>query len=307
MRLSGPGPLFILLVGVLMSPPSVVAQAGPVVDVEWLARRMGDDRVLLLHADMSSATYEEGHIPEARFLDLRRMLWDGDPAWGAEIRSSAEIGGLLRQVGMHDTVEHVVVYSTNPLFASRAFLTLEVMGLAGRAHVLDGGQTAWLASGRELTTVEPLVPGAGVLTLSPRDDILVSADWVRDRLDAPEIALVDARPDDEYTGEDGGMGGIAKPGHIPGAYQMYWEELVESRSAPFFHAEDELRELFADAGVSEGDTVVAYCMVGWRASYTYLAARMLGFDARFYDGSWRDWGTRDDLPAVTGPEPRQIP
>ncbi|MGB1840605.1 MAG: sulfurtransferase [Longimicrobiales bacterium] len=287
----------------LAGPATAEAQVGPVVDAEWLARRMGDSRVLLLQADMRRASYDEGHIPGARFLDLNRIVWDGDPAWGTEMRSSEEVGGTLRQLGLHDEIDHVVVYATNPLFASRTFLTLEVMGLGGRVHVLDGGQAGWTASGRELTTVEPAVAGAGVLTLGPRDDVLVSADWVHDRLGDEATSLVDARPDDEYTGEDGGMGGIANPGHIPGAHQMYWEELVDSRASPFLRDRAELIKLFEDAGVSPGDTVVAYCMVGWRASYTYLAARMLGYDTKFYDGSWRDWGTRDDLPAVTGPEP----
>jgi len=287
----------------IAGPAAAQTSPGPVVDADWLARHMGDAELLLLHADMRRTSYDEGHIPGARFLDLNRFVWDGDPAWGTEMRSSEEIGGALRTLGLNDGVEHVVVYGTNPLFASRAFMTREVMGMEGRVHVLDGGQTGWVASGRELSTQEPVPAGGGTLTLGVANDVLVSADWIHERLEDDGVALVDARPDDEYTGADGGMGGIANPGHIPGAHQMYWEELIESRDSPYLLERSELAALFEGAGVSESDTVVAYCMVGWRASYTYLAARLLGYKTRFYDGSWRDWGTREDLPAVTGAEP----
>ena len=181
-------------------------------------------------------------------------------------------------------------------------MTLEVMGLRGRVQMLDGGLGAWRSAGRPLTSERPAV-SRGDVTLTPRDDVLVDADWIHARLDDDRVALVDARPDDEYTGEDGGMNGMANPGHIPGAHQMYWEELVHSRAVPTVLPRAELAELFAAADAREGDTVVAYCMVGWRASFTYVAARMLGYETKFYDGSWHDWGSRD-LPYVTGTSPR---
>ena len=93
-----------------------------------------------------------------------------------------------------------------------------------------------------------------------------------------------------------------KPGHIPGAHNRYWEELVVSRADPRLKPEAELRALFERAGARDDRTVVAYCMIGMRASVAYLASRLLGYETRFYDGSWDDWSRRG-LPAVTGAAP----
>ncbi len=82
-------------------------------------------------------------------------------------------------------------------------------------------------------------------------------------------------------------------GHIPSARQLFWEDLVESRERPLFLPVGELSDLFVAAGADPDDTVVTYCQVGLRASVDYMIARMLGYETRFFDGSWRDWGSRD--------------
>ncbi|MFH1762766.1 MAG: rhodanese-like domain-containing protein, partial [Gemmatimonadota bacterium] len=97
----------------------------------------------------------------------------------------------------------------------------------------------------------------------------------------------------EFTGADGGLGGRVNPGHIPSARQLYWENLVVSADRPLFLPAGEMSKLFISAGADPGDTVVTYCQVGLRASVTYMIARMLGYETRFFDGSWRDWGSRD--------------
>lgn len=275
---------------------------GLLVSADWLAGHLEDENVVVLHADMRRDGYDEGHVPGARFLDMTRLVWDGDPAWGTEMRSLDEIRPVLERAGVRDGLHHIVVYADNPLFASRAFMTLEVMGLKGTVQMLDGGWGGWVEDGRDVSTAVPEYE-VGSLTLAPLDDILVSADWIHERLGDESVALVDARPDDEYTGEDGGMDGMANPGHIPGAHQMYWEEIIETRDVPRLLERSELERLFESAGAAEGDTVVAYCMVGWRASFTYFTARMLGYETKFYDGSWHDWGTREDLPYVSGRSP----
>lgn len=275
-----------------------------VVTPEWLEGHLAEEHVAILHADPDPARYGQGHLPGARFLDMRRLVWDGPEGWGTEVRPLEDVRAALVEAGVTDALHHVIVYAENPLVASRAFMTLEVMGLRGRVQVLDGGLSGWREEGRAVSTEAPPPAPGGTLTLRPLDDVIVSADWLNERLDDDRYALIDARPDDEYTGADNGMNGMTNPGHIPGARQMYWEELIESRALPRLRDREALRALFEEAGAGEGDTVVAYCMVGMRASFTYLVARMLGYETKFYDGSWHDWGTREDLPYVTGERAR---
>ena len=163
---------------------------------------------------------------------------------------------------------------------------------------MDGGLGAWQEEGKPVSTEAPtFAPGS--VSLHPRSDVVVDSDWILARLDDASVTLLDARPDDEYTGADGGMGGMVHAGHIPGAYQIYWEKFVQSRPVHRILPTAELDALFAPSGAEAGSTVVAYCMVGLRASYAYMVARLLGYDARFYDGSWHDWGSKD-LPYVSG-------
>jgi thiosulfate/3-mercaptopyruvate sulfurtransferase len=104
------------------------------------------------------------------------------------------------------------------------------------------------------------------------------------------ISLLDVRPDPEFLGTDGGMGGMHAAGHIQGARQLTWNALVGD--AGTFLPKEQLKERLEGAGVVWGRLVVAYCMVGMRASVVYFVARHLGYDARLYDGSIVDWSRR---------------
>jgi thiosulfate/3-mercaptopyruvate sulfurtransferase len=277
--------------------PGVGQAPGILVSTEWVAEHAGDPAVVVLHVDSRKSAYEEGHLPGARFLDLNAISWPGDPAVGTELRTAADIDAALEAVGVRDG-HRVVVYGANPLAAARAWMTLDVMGWGEHASFMDGGLGAWREEGKAVTTDEPSFD-VGSVTLRPRSGVVVDSDWILQRLDDASVTLLDARPDGEYTGADGGMGGMAHAGHIPGAYQIYWEKFVQSRPVHRALPSEELKALFAPSGAADGSTVVAYCMVGLRASYAYMVTRILGYDAKFYDGSWHDWGTKD-LPYVSG-------
>ena len=273
----------------------------PLVSTAWLAEHLQDPNVVVIHVDSRPERYDEGHIPGARFVRYEAIASDGG-GMGAELPDAAALENALEAAGVNDD-SHVVIYSvTRVLQATRLWFTLDYLGHSGRASMLDGGMAQWRAENRPVTTQVPDIR-RGSFTAHPNPDKLVTADWIHQRLTDPQLVLIDARPDDEYTGADGGMGGTVHPGHVPGAYQLYWEKLVESADRPVFLPLPELRRQFEAGGAATDKTVVTYCMIGMRASLIYFVGRMLGYDMKFYDGSWRDWGARD-LPYVTGLAPR---
>ena len=273
----------------------------PLVEPDWLMRHIGDEDVVVVQMERRAGEFATGHIAGARRLPFDGIAWNGEQGWRAEFRETEEIVEALRAVGVNRD-SRVVIYGNSMTATARTWVTFDLLGLGDRAFVLNGGIEAWKAAGGAVESGEgPTVERGDV---SPRDpvDFRVTADWIHARLEDPSLVLLDARPDDEYTGTDGGLGGMANPGHIPGATQLYWEELMDPANNTRFRPRGEIARILERHGAGEGKTHVAYCMIGMRASVDYMAARMMGLDIHFYDGSWTDWGTRDDLPTEIGPD-----
>jgi thiosulfate/3-mercaptopyruvate sulfurtransferase len=187
----------------------------------------------------------------------------------------------------------------DPIPAGRAWAALDYLGLGERAALLDGGPAALAtvpATGTAGGAIAPTPGGTAPADLDAdvRDDMIVDAAWVHDRLDDPGVAILDARPPAEFSGATPGDG-IDRPGHIPGARNVFWQTLVESADNPRLRDEAELRQIFEQAGVGPDDTIVAYCRTGGQASFLYTVARHLGYDVKLYDGSFIDW-SRTDYP-----------
>lgn len=285
------------------SPTLQTAPVQPLVEAAWLLAHIDDDDLVVLHMERRSGRFEAEHIAGARRLRFDQIAWEGEEGWIAEFRDMDEIVEALRGAGVSRD-SRVVIYGASMTATARTWVTFDLLGLGDRAFVLDGGMAAWKAVGGAVENGPPAAVERGdVVPVNPAD-FRVSADWIHARLGDESLVLLDARPDDEYTGEDGGLGNGGRPGHIPGAAQLYWEELMDSANNTRFLPRDEITAILERHGAGAGKTHVVYCMIGMRASVDYMAARMTGLDVYFYDGSWRDWGDRVDLPAEMGRDPR---
>ena len=278
---------------------STIVLAGPnpklLVNAQWLNEHKNDKNLVVLHAAMRADEYDNGHVPGARLVLWKEYVLDGEKIY-SELPPVEQLKATFEAAGVNDN-STVVVYG-DPLIAARAFMTLEYLGHRD-VRLLNGGVTGWKQAGFALST-EPFKSAPGKLTPKLRS-FVVDAEWVNANRTKPKYMLLDARPVNEFTGSDKGHDDHAV-GHIPGAQNVYWQRFLKSREEPFLIPDTELRGLFERAGATNDKTVIVYCMLGMRASFAYFVSRYLGYDTRFYDGSWLDWAARK-LPAETGGEP----
>jgi thiosulfate/3-mercaptopyruvate sulfurtransferase len=259
----------------------------------WLAERLQDPAVVVLHVARDEAEFRAGHIPGARWVPLSSIIVEreGIPNELPETEALLEV---FARAGISDHTQVVVYGDLGGLSAARAFFTLDYLG---HEHVslLDGGLETWKAEGRALAT-ETLAVQPAAFTPRPRPERVVDAHWVFARLGNPNYALIDARPTPQFTGED--AAGLERAGHIPGASNLFWRTTFRSDDDPRLLGPAELRRMFAAAGAAPGRTVVAYCRTGMQASHAYFVLRYLGYEAVMYDGSFVEWSRLDGMPVA---------
>jgi thiosulfate/3-mercaptopyruvate sulfurtransferase len=264
---------------------------------EWLQENVGSPEIVLIHVGADEGEFRTSALPGARFVPISALNREREGIPNM-LPDREELARTFADAGI-SSGSHVVVYGS-PLAAARAFVALEHLGHT-RVSLLDGGAGAW--TGARGAAAGGPAPAAGEeLRAAAGDGPIVDAAWVADRLGDAGVALLDARPAPQYTGEEAGDR-VPRPGHIPGAHNLFWEELLVSTSDPRLRDEAELRALFRERGASPDRTVVTYCRTGMQASFAYFVARYLGYDARMYDGSFVDWSPRTELPVVTGSQP----
>jgi len=177
---------------------------------------------------------------------------------------------------------HIVIYSdASVLPATRAYFTMDYLGMGDRTALLDGGLERWKKENRALTKDVPSVT-AGTFTAHPKPELVVKIDAVKQMMGKTggEI-LLDSRPAADYRGEKGA--------HIPGALNLNWMEDQVSREDQSLKAEPELRKLYESLGVTPDKKVVTYCNSGMQASQSYFTLKYLGYDVKLYDGSMSEW------------------
>jgi len=269
---------------------------GPLVTNDWLAEHLDDPEVVVIEVSFyapAQAAYFGGHIPGARYVYWKDLLWhDTDREFATPEVMAARLGAL----GVGDDTTAVLV--GDPIqFATYAYWIITMNGLEERVAVLDGGHHTWAEQGRPLTDADPIVEPRVLRPGVPEVSSRIGRDDVRAGLDDPNRVLVDLRSGEEFRGERVAPltapydHGAERPGHIPGARHLPHDRLLEPDGT--FKSPEAIREEFDAVGATADREIVTTCRLSHRASMAwFVLTRLLGSGrVLVYDGSWTEWGS----------------
>ncbi|WP_028240754.1 sulfurtransferase [Stutzerimonas azotifigens] len=274
---------------------------------EQLAARLQRPELLLLDCRFAledpqygQRSYEQGHLPGARFADLERDL-SGPVEPGVTGRhplpDPERLLGRLRAWGLEENSE-VVLYDDGPgAFAARAWWLLAWLGKREGVYLLDGGLKAWTEAGLPLTTEKP-APRRGGFQGAPDARLVLGANELLERLGEPGLILLDARAPARFRGEVEPIDPVA--GHIPGAQCAPFTDNLNANGR--FLPPERLRERFERLlGPRPAKGAVAYCGSGVTACHNLFAMSLAGLPLpALYAGSWSEWITDPARPRARG-------
>jgi thiosulfate/3-mercaptopyruvate sulfurtransferase len=262
------------------------------VEADVLRGHLDDPKLLVV--DLTKAeTYAQGHIPGAVFLDYPRIIRMAKPIGGL-LPDEAQLSVVLSDLGLSPDT-HVVAYDDEGGGkAARLLWTLEVIGHR-HYSLLNGGLHVWANEGHPLEQKANTAPPSGYQAQrQPGCEAVVGRQFILEHLNDEQVALLDARSPAEYRGE---KLYAARGGHIPGALNIEWTELMDQSHNLRLKSIAALRTLLEEKGFTPEKTVIAYCHTHHRSAHTWFVLKYLGYPkARGYEGSWSDWGNQPDTP-----------
>ena len=287
------------------------------VGCDWLKAHLRDDDIRVVDASWHLAAtgrdsrqeYTQAHIPGAVFFDIDKFSAESHlPHMMPDAVQFSKAAASLGIAADH----RIIVYDTVGLYsAARVWLMFRHFG-ARHVRILNGGLPAWISSegplesGGDTSADSPAPPGRAALAEfsgfngdAQAHNVIVDAATVLDSLENKDTIILDARSKERFTGDQKEARAGLRSGHIPGSINLPFQNVLDDQG--MLKSPEELRAVFESLSLTPETSIVTSCGSGVTAAILCLALETAGYGMPgLYDGSWTEWGGRDDLPIATG-------
>ena len=274
------------------------------VSTDWLAEHLKDPDLRILDASIylpgvdrdGRTEYDAVHIPGARFFDIDDVS-DGRSDLPHMVPPIDKFMSRVRAMGVGDG-HQIVVYDGSGLFsAARVWWLFRIMGQSNIA-VLDGGLPKWIAEGREVEDLAPVIRDRH-MTVRFQNQMVRDVTQVSSASKLGTSQIVDARAAGRFSGELPEPREGLRSGHIPNSRNVPFTDLLNDDKT--MKTLDQTRAIFENAGVDLKRPIITTCGSGVTAAVLGLALERMGHDMwSLYDGSWTEWGMFPAVPVSTG-------
>ncbi|NKY35799.1 sulfurtransferase [Nocardia speluncae] len=276
-----------------------MARSDVLVSVDWAEENLKTPGVVFVEVDEDTSAYEGGHIEGAVRLDWKTDLQD---QVRRDFVNQEQFSALLSERGIANDDEVVLYGGNNNWFAAYAYWYFKLYG-HNNVKLLDGGRKKWELDGRPLSRDEVSRPATQYKAAEPDSSIRAFRDEVIAAIGTKN--LVDVRSPDEFSGKILAPAHLPqeqsqRPGHIPGAISVPWSKAANEDGT--FKSDNDLAELYSEAGLDGNKETIAYCRIGERSSHTWFVLQeLLGHqNVKNYDGSWTEYGSLVGAPIELG-------
>ncbi len=276
------------------------------INTDWLEENLEDEDLMILDVQPNVHDYIKEHIPGAVYMNegLFRVPKRGTPAFYVDPES---IQINFRRIGLEKGTPVVIYTGTGPFkkWGDGLEQTMATYTLARFGHeniyVLDGGIDKWKKEDKSLTKTFPEIEKSN-FEVDVQENYFLKYEEFKVMKDESSTILLDARPANVYEGQ----GPWQKPGHIPGAINLPWANLMDEDNKRLLKPKDEIESIIEDIGIDGDKTVICSCGTGREATNEFILFKwFLEYsDVKIYEGSFTEWSSIPDNPTVTGENPR---